>query len=371
VAIRGALGRAGTFALLIGSMGVVAYARPRAVASARSAGLASDVFALPPPSMLKALSLGYRSALADLLYTTTIISYGIHFDEHRRFEFVGQYLDSIVALDPHFCQTYRFVDTLIVYQPIGAPGPEHIRHARRLLEQGLEMCPTDGYLWLSAGQFMAFIATQFLTEDDEKDEFRAAGGRMLARAAELVTGNKNVQWQALAAAGIFTREGKREAAIAFLERVYAVTDDEELKENVAGKLRVLRQEQTLEQARRHDDAFNQIQRKDLPFLSRTGLSWSARRATGRDARERRPAPANARGAGPNGASPTRPNPQYYWRPRSFDQDASSGAASASLMCAPRACRAAASSPAAHAVLAKKRVASRSSRTSACQGTKAP
>jgi len=257
--------------LLLGSMGVVAYARPRAVASTRSAGLASDVFALPPPSMLTAMSLGYRSALADLLFTSTIVSYGIHFEEHRRFEFVGQYLDSIVALDPHFCQTYRYVDTFVVYQPIGAPSPEDIRHARRLLEQGLEMCPTDGYLWLSAGQFMAFIATQFLTEDDEKEAFRVAGARMLARAAELVTTNQNVQWQALAAAGIFTREGNREAAIAFLERVYGVTDDEELKENVAGKLRALRQEQALDQARRHDEAFNQILKKDLPFLSRTGL----------------------------------------------------------------------------------------------------
>jgi hypothetical protein len=94
---------------------------------------------------------------------------------------------------------------------------------------------------------------------------------MLARAAELVTDNQNVQWQALAAAGIFTREGNREAAIAFLERVNVVTDDEELKENVAGKLRVLRHEQALDQARHHDDAFNQILKKDLPFLSRTGL----------------------------------------------------------------------------------------------------
>jgi len=271
VAIRGALGRVGAFALLVGSMGVVAYARPRAVASTQSAGLASDIFALPPPSMLTAMSLGYRSALADLLYTSTIISYGIHFEEHRRFEFVGQYLDSIVALDPNFCQTYRYVDTFIVYQPIGSPSPEDMRHARRLLEQGLEMCPTDGYLWLAAGQFMAFIGTQFLTEDDEKEAFRAAGARMLARAAELVTANQNVQWQALAAVGIFTREGHNEAAIAFLERVYGVTDDEELKKNVAGKLRVLRQEQVVDQARRHDEAFNQILKKDLPFLSRTGL----------------------------------------------------------------------------------------------------
>jgi hypothetical protein len=259
------------WALLLSSVAGVAWARPRAVASARSVSAVSDVFALPPPSMLTALSLGYRAALADLLYTSTVISYGIHFEEHRRFEFVGQYLDSIVALDPHFCQTYRYADLFIVYQAVGAPSPDDVRHARRLLEKGLEACPSDGQLWLSAGQFMAFIAIQFLTDEEEKNEFRAAGAQVLARTAELATDNQNAQWRTLAAAGIFTRQGKREAAIAFLERAYNATDDEELKENVSQKLRALRGEAYLEKRKRHEEAINRIWQKDLPFVSRTGL----------------------------------------------------------------------------------------------------
>jgi hypothetical protein len=221
--------------------------------------------------MLIALSLGYRSALADVLYTSTVISYGIHHEEHRRFEFVGQYLDSIVALDPLFCQTYRYADMFLTYQPVGAPTPDDVRHARRLLEQGLEMCPNDGYQWLSAGQFMAFIGVQFLTDDAEKKEFRLAGAKILARAAEMVSDNENVQWQALAAAGIFTIEGHREASISFLERLESVTDSEELKTKVSRRLESLRGERTSEQRARHDKAFNRMWRDDLPFVSRTGV----------------------------------------------------------------------------------------------------
>lgn len=271
VALRSGASNIGAWALLVLSIAAVGYARPRAVAMVRGAGLASEVFALPPPSALTVLSLGHRSALADLLYTSTIVSNGIHAEEHRRFEFIGQYLDSIVALDPYFCQTYRYADTLIIYQPVGSPGPDDVRHARRLLEQGVEMCPTDGHLWLSAGQFLAFIGPQFLTDEDEKEAFRLAGARMLARSAELVSDNQNVQWQALAAAGIFTREGKREAAIAFLERVYTVTDDEELKANVVGKLGLLREERRSDRARRHAEAFNEVWRRDLTFVSKTEL----------------------------------------------------------------------------------------------------
>jgi hypothetical protein len=278
VASRGFWARVGAWALLASSIAAVAYARPRVVASLRAVKATSDVFALPPPSMLAAFSLGYRSALADLLYTSTVISVGQHFEERRRFEFVGQYLDSIVALDPHFCQTYRYADTFITYQPFGSPSADDMRHARRLLEQGLEMCPTDGHLWLSAGQFLAQIAVQYLTDDEEKDAFRVAGAKMLARAGELVSDNQNVQWQSLNAATIFSSKGQREAEIAFLERMYSLTDDEAIKTNVASKLRPLLKQQefelqrrAFEQAKRHDDVFNQVWQRDLPFVSRSGL----------------------------------------------------------------------------------------------------
>ena len=261
----------GGWALLLVSIATVAYARPKALAGVRAVQGKSDVFALPPPSILTRASLGYRAALADLLYTSTVVSYGIHGEERRRFEFVGQYLDSIVALDPSFCQTYRYADTFIIYQAVGSPSPDDVRHARRLLEKGMEMCAGGGHLWLSAGQFMVFIGTQFLPDEAEKADFRAAGAKALARAAELVTDNHNVQWQALAAAGVFTREGNREAAIAFLERVYTVTDDEELKANVVAKLGVLRQEGALEHAKRRGEAFHEAWRRDLPFVSRTGM----------------------------------------------------------------------------------------------------
>jgi tetratricopeptide (TPR) repeat protein len=221
--------------------------------------------------MLSALSLGYRAALADLLYTSTVISHGVHHEEHRRFEYVGQYLDSIIELDPYFCQPYRYADTLIIYQAIGNPSVDDIRHARRILEKGLEMCPTDGHLWLSAGQFMAYIGVQFLTSGEEKAAFRLAGAKMLARAAELVTDNQNAQWQTLGAAGIFTQEGQREAAIAFLDRVYRVTDDPELRENVLRKLQLLREEKRFELLKRHAEAFSTVWERDLPFVSATGV----------------------------------------------------------------------------------------------------
>jgi hypothetical protein len=272
--------------LLLMSVVTIGLTRPRVADACRAVKNASDVFALPPPHLLRVASLGYRSALADLLFTQTLVQYGIHGEERRRFDDVGKYLDSIVALDPQFCQTYRYADTFIIFQAVGSPTPDHVRHARRLIEQGTRSCPADDSLFSSGAQFLAFIGPQWLEDEAEKKDFRSAAVRLFARAAELASSNENLQWHSLAAAGLLTREGKREAAVAFLERVYAMTDSEELRAMALKQLSALAQEGSADAARKRTELFNQIWRSSLPFVSRTrmlvaGPPWDAARCSGR------------------------------------------------------------------------------------------
>ena len=53
--------------------------------------------------------------------------------------------------------------------------------------------------------------------------------------------------------------------------MYHITDDEQLKANVAIKLASLRQEAAIDESKRRSELFNEIWGKDLPFLSRTGV----------------------------------------------------------------------------------------------------
>ena len=187
---------------------VIAWARPRAAATTYEVKVSSDVYALPPTEVVPVFSLGYRSAMADLLFTSTIISYGIHGEEKRRFEFVGQYLDAIIELDPTFRDPFRLADTLMIYHPVGSPDDEIVRHTARILKKGLERFPDDGYLWLSAGQFFAYIGPQFLSSPEEKKRFEAEACAMLERAGQLASDNVAVQWQALVAGRcLLDREG--------------------------------------------------------------------------------------------------------------------------------------------------------------------
>src|SRR5437868_6988860 len=110
--------------------------------------ISNDVYTLPPTGQLTALSLGYRSALADLVFAHVLVSSGIHFQEKRAFEFASQYIDAVNALDPKFELPYRMADGLITLQakPVSV---EAYRQARRILERGMAEFPYSQAMWTS------------------------------------------------------------------------------------------------------------------------------------------------------------------------------------------------------------------------------
>jgi hypothetical protein len=228
----------------------------------------SDVYALPSPDQVVVASLGYRSALADLLFAHVLVWHGLHFQEKRRLEFASDYLETVAALDPTFRETYYYGDTLIAMQPIPPTREDYLR-ARKLLEKGLANRPGDTELWLSAGQFMAYVAAPWLEDEKEKAEWKLAGARVLARACELVGSNQNIPFHCITAASLFTKAGEREATIQFLERVLAVSDDEEIRAIATRWLQAALGEQERERLALRANRLRQAWRQDLPFVNLT------------------------------------------------------------------------------------------------------
>lgn len=231
----------------------------------------SDAYFLPPPEDVVTLSLGYRAAVADILWAHVLVSQGLHTFERRRFEHLTLLLDSIIELDPTFREPYMLADALITIQATETPREEVLK-AREIMERGTRSRPLDGELWLAAGQFIAFIAPgSHLTDPEEQREWRQAGAQMLARAAELGGDNATISWQAMAGGAVFHRAGNREAEIRLYQRTLAVTDDEELRADLQSKLDVLLGERYRDAYRQRQTEFAELWRRDLPFASKTTL----------------------------------------------------------------------------------------------------
>lgn len=257
-------------ALVLGVGAVVGIQLVRARLFERFSALRerTDGYALPSPEQVVVMSLGHRSALADLIFAHVLVWHGLNFEQKRRLEFAADYLDTVSALDPTFRETYYFGDTLIAMQPVSPRREDYVR-ARRLLERGLAARPGDTELWLSAGQFMAFVAAPWLEDPAEQAEWKLAGARVLARACELVGSNENIPYHCITAAGLFTRAGHREATIQFLERVLAVSDDEEIRAMALSYLEKAIGDRARDRIKLRADRLRVAWRDDLPFVSLT------------------------------------------------------------------------------------------------------
>jgi hypothetical protein len=118
---------------------------------------------------------------------------------------------------------------------------------------------------------VSFVAPASYIEDHDPEmakRWRLEGVPYLARAAELGAESDNISWQALGGAVILEKAGEREAAIRFLKRTFAVTDDPELKDDIMRRLRRLMAEHELEAYRQRDESFERRYLGALPFITR-------------------------------------------------------------------------------------------------------
>jgi hypothetical protein len=231
----------------------------------------NDVLALPPPSQVVTMSLGYRAAVADLIFAHVLVSSGIHFQEKRLFEFVGNYLETVNALDPKFRAPYRIADTLLTLQ-VKPVGPEAYREARRILERGLAEFPYDQALWSSAGQFFAYLGPPaFESDPNEQAEWKLKGARTLARACELIGNNENIPYQCITAARLLDNAGAATDSRKFLERMRQVSDDPEIHRFIDAQLKRLGAAQDEGRLQAHREAFTHAWGADLPFITRGAL----------------------------------------------------------------------------------------------------
>jgi hypothetical protein len=233
---------------------------------------ASDIYALPPPQQVVTMSLGYRSALADVMWANLLVTQGLRTSQRRRYENIIPFLDAINELDPSFGAPYHLADALLTFNSAATPI-EDVRKARQIMERGVQNRPLDAELWASLGEFTAFIAPpSYLTDPAEQDEWRLAGARYLARAAELSGNNAAIAWRAIGGARFLGRAGERGAEIRFLQRTLVITDDAELKEKILTRLKLLLGEQREDEMGRHlarlERGVWDLRHHDLPFVTR-------------------------------------------------------------------------------------------------------
>lgn len=255
-------------AILVGVLGI-AWVQPALATRMHAVTVREDVFALPPPKQLKAMSFGYHAAACDLVWAKLLLEYGVHWQEKRRFTEAPRFADAILELDPKYANLYKYIDTILVYQPgpgnHSYGGDPDARAARAYLERGLKERPFDSQLWLHYGQFIAFSGQEFLeTNDAEKQAWRRDGALAIGHAMELGARVDHT----MAAASILGRAGEREAAVRYLERAYALADTEDQRREIVAQLSRYRASAAEDAEASSTKRLDTMRRRSYPFLSR-------------------------------------------------------------------------------------------------------
>ena len=229
-----------------------------------------DVYVLPSPAQAKFFSLGYRSALAELIFAHVLVDSGLHLQQKRKFDTLAAYLRTVIELDPKYPTPYRLADTLLTFQ-VGEARLKDFQDAHDILVRGMRELPYSQELHLTAGQFFAYLAAPqvaHLAGPEEATRWRLDGARALARSCELVGHNDNIPYHCISAARLFEGPGRREAVKTFLQKVLAVNDDENVRSLALAYLGSTLGKEQEEEAKARFSDLEEVKKSDLPFVSK-------------------------------------------------------------------------------------------------------
>ena len=100
--------------------------------------------------VLRTLSLGHQSLLADVYWTRTVQYYGSRLRDHKTdFSLLGPLLDITVTLDPQLTVAYYFGSIFLSEKPPRGAGDP--KHAIALLQHGIVANPDEWRLWHHLG----------------------------------------------------------------------------------------------------------------------------------------------------------------------------------------------------------------------------
>jgi hypothetical protein len=227
-----------------------------------------DVYYLPPSHWLGVFSLGYREALADLIWMKALIYFGDELYQQGQVKNLYNYTEAMLSLDERFLAVYRWVASCALYRT-GEVTVEDARKAIGYLERGVKLFPDDGDLAWDLGATYRFELVPMLEDDEEKNEARRRGVEYLQTAALRGAGPA---WLVLTNATQLVKLGHKEQAIRHLEETYSATHDAEMQKQIELKLAALRNSAYAEAFRHTIREFDESRRRDFPYLSET-LYW--------------------------------------------------------------------------------------------------
>ncbi|GIW46052.1 MAG: hypothetical protein KatS3mg077_3334 [Candidatus Binatia bacterium] len=173
----------------------------------------------PPGKFLEVVSLGYRHALADILWFRTIDYFGRHYRKDRVYPWLAEMCQRVTDLDPAAIHVYRFGGVILPWEA------NEVDAGIALLEKGVRNLPASWEL-----RYMLGFSYYFFRDDLEAASRELRAALALPDAPGFLAGLLAV---------IDAAHHGPEAAIEFLQAALATTRVPEVRETIREQLKEL------------------------------------------------------------------------------------------------------------------------------------
>lgn len=224
-----------------------------------------DISYVPPPAQLRWMSVGYREALADLLWVRALIFSGEHIGQVD-ISATDRYVDAITGLSPRFERAYKWGGITAMYAGTGAITRDQVDRAIAMYRRGLEQFPESHELLYPFGMLLTHqVGSTPGYSAEEKAAHAEEGIEMIRRAAAF---GADPLVRRYAATLVGDRVGDQ-LAIQFLESQLAQTEDEKHRRLLRQKLSRLVGSSTVEAIENTREQFFAELAREAPYLPDT------------------------------------------------------------------------------------------------------
>lgn len=221
-----------------------------------------DVLYVPPATHLELMSLGYKEALADLIWVRALLFTGQRIGDND-LEVVGRYVEAITGLSPRFHQAYRWGGVTMIYGGQADIDRPAVDRAIAIYERGLEQFPESHELLYPMGMLLTHqVGSTPGYSDEEREAMSRRGVEYIRKAAAFGADPLVRQY----AATLITEHGTEQLAVQFLESQLAQAEDEGYRRMLRRKLERMGQGQTAQQAEAVREAFRAEHDARAPYV---------------------------------------------------------------------------------------------------------
>lgn len=220
-----------------------------------------DLLYLPPPQHLEPMSLGYREALADLIWIRAVVFAGDRIGA-TNYTWIMEYLEAIYALAPQFRRPYAWGGVAFIYSGEDIDR-DMVDRAIALYRRGLEHFPEDHELLFALGMLLTRDVQSVPGYDEVERELAMEEGTALIRKAAAFGAPPLVRQLA---ATLVSEGGTDQLAIQFLESQLLQAEDEDYRRLLRQKLEAAVGEAGFESIERMRRDFEAEHREQAPYL---------------------------------------------------------------------------------------------------------